>query len=88
MQAGLRPGDPGFGVEDPAQHGLLTFADGRTERIATEPGRYLDYYDGVAAAILDGAPAARRRGRRPRRPRDHRSRPAKRARGPPHHRLR
>ena len=57
LQTGVRIGDPGFGVEDPAQHGLLTFADGRTERIATEPGRYLDYYDGVAAAILDGAPA-------------------------------
>ena len=56
LQTGVRIGDPGFGVEDPAQHGLLTFADGRTERIATEPGRYLDYYEGVAAAILDGAP--------------------------------
>ena len=57
LQSGLRPGDPGFGAEDPAQHGLLTFADGRTERIATEPGCYLAFYDEVASAILDGAPA-------------------------------
>ena len=52
LQSGLRPGDPGYGVEDPAQHGLFTDAGGRTERIVTEPGRYLDYYEAVAAAIL------------------------------------
>ena len=52
LQSGLRLGDPGYGVEDPAQHGLLTDAGGRTERIVTEPGRYHDYYEAVAAAIL------------------------------------
>ena len=55
-QAGLSPRDPGFGVEDEAWHGTLTLADGTAERIPTERGRYLAFYEGVAASILDGAP--------------------------------
>ncbi|WP_284734767.1 oxidoreductase [Sphingosinicella terrae] len=51
LQAELRPGDEGFAVEDPAWHGIFTDPDGRNERIATRPGRYLDYYAGIAAAI-------------------------------------
>jgi len=54
--AGLSPGDPAFGVEDPRWHGTLTLADGATERIETERGRYLAFYEAVAAAIIDGAP--------------------------------
>ena len=55
-QAGLRPSDPAFGVEDECWHGTLTLGDGRIERVPTERGHYLAFYDGVAAAILDGAP--------------------------------
>lgn len=56
-QAGMDPRDPGFGVEDPLWHGTLTLADGRSERIPTERGNYLAFYEAVAAAILHGAPA-------------------------------
>ena len=55
-QAGLSPRDPGFGVEGEAWHGVLTLADGTSERIPTECGCYLAFYEGVAASILDGAP--------------------------------
>lgn len=54
--AGMSPGDPGFGVEDPCWHGTLTLADGAIERIPTERGHYLAFYEAVAAAIIDGAP--------------------------------
>ena len=54
--AGLSPHDPGFGVEEERWHGTLTLADGTIERIPTERGCYLAYYEGVAAAIIDGAP--------------------------------
>ncbi|MBV9883715.1 MAG: oxidoreductase [Sphingomonadaceae bacterium] len=55
-QAGMMPDDPAFGVEDERWHGILTRADGSTEPIPTERGNYLAFYEGVAAAILDGAP--------------------------------
>ncbi|RST30217.1 oxidoreductase [Sphingomonas ginkgonis] len=54
LRAGLDPRSPGFG-NDPVA-GTLTLADGRREAIATEPGCYLDFYRGVAAAIRAGAP--------------------------------
>jgi scyllo-inositol 2-dehydrogenase (NADP+) len=54
--AGMTPDDPAFGVEDECWHGTLTRADGSAERIPTERGYYLAFYEGVAAAILDGAP--------------------------------
>jgi scyllo-inositol 2-dehydrogenase (NADP+) len=54
--AGMSPADPGFGVEDAEWHGTLTLADGTAERVPAERGDYLAYYEGVAAAILDGAP--------------------------------
>ena len=44
--AGMSPDDPGFGVEDPRWHGTLTLADGTSERIPTERGRYLAFYEG------------------------------------------
>lgn len=36
--------------------GILTLADGRREAVATEPGRYLSFYEAVADAILSGGP--------------------------------
>lgn len=55
-QAGMMPHDPAFGVEDESRHGTLTLADGTSERVPTERGHYLAFYEAVAAAILDGAP--------------------------------
>jgi scyllo-inositol 2-dehydrogenase (NADP+) len=54
--AGLSPHDPSFGIEDDRWHGTLTLADGTTERVPTERGCYLAFYEGVAAAIIDGSP--------------------------------
>ena len=56
LQAGLRPGDADFGVEDSAWHGVFTDPEGKTEPVVTRPGRYLDYYAGIAAAIRGEAP--------------------------------
>jgi scyllo-inositol 2-dehydrogenase (NADP+) len=56
LKAGLRPGDRGYGAESSRLHGVVTMPDGGRERIATRPGRYVDFYDGVAAAIAEGAP--------------------------------
>lgn len=54
--AGLRPLDEGFGVHEDGRTAVLETPDGATE-IALKPGRYLSFYDGVAAALRDGAPA-------------------------------
>lgn len=51
LKSGMDPRDAAFGHEDPAQHGLLYYPDGRTETIPTERGRFIDYYDNLAAAI-------------------------------------
>jgi len=56
LKAGLHPGDPGYGLEAGRLHGIVTMPDGGRDRIATETGRYVDFYDGMAAAIADGAP--------------------------------
>jgi scyllo-inositol 2-dehydrogenase (NADP+) len=54
LKAGMDPRDAGFGVD--LRAGIRTLADGTTEEVPTETGRYLSFYEGVAAAILDGAP--------------------------------
>ena len=54
LKAGMDPGEPAFGVDQ--RHGLRTLHDGKTEAVPTERGRYLAFYEAVAAAILDGAP--------------------------------
>jgi scyllo-inositol 2-dehydrogenase (NADP+) len=54
LKAGLRPRDPGFG-EDSVQ-GTLIRAEGTEQSVPTQPGNYLAFYEGVAAAILDAAP--------------------------------
>ncbi|MGN6375642.1 MAG: oxidoreductase [Sphingomonas sp.] len=56
MDGGARPNDPGVGEDDPAKYGTLTRPEGASERVPTERGDYRRYYEGVAAAILDGAP--------------------------------
>jgi scyllo-inositol 2-dehydrogenase (NADP+) len=54
LKDGLNPDDPQFGVD--GNDGTLVHPDGSKELISTARGNYRAYYDGVAAAILDGAP--------------------------------
>jgi scyllo-inositol 2-dehydrogenase (NADP+) len=54
LKAGLDPRDPDFGIDE--RDGSFTEPDGRRTVVPTERGRYLEYYDAVAAAVLDGAP--------------------------------
>jgi predicted dehydrogenase len=55
--AGRRPADDlaGWGYEDEALWGALRTAAG-VERIASEQGRYHDYYEAFARAVRDGGP--------------------------------
>ncbi|MEA3002397.1 MAG: scyllo-inositol 2-dehydrogenase [Sphingomonadales bacterium] len=57
QEAALKQGaDPRLPVEEaPENFGTLT-TPGGTERVATEPGRYLAFYEGVVAAISGNAP--------------------------------
>jgi scyllo-inositol 2-dehydrogenase (NADP+) len=54
LKAGIDPRDPRFGVDE--RSGTLTLPDGTLEHLPPERGRYLDFYEAVAAAIIDGAP--------------------------------
>jgi scyllo-inositol 2-dehydrogenase (NADP+) len=56
LKAGKPTTDPAFGVEDPAQHGVLTLPEGTSATIESERGDYRRYYEGVVAAIGHGAP--------------------------------
>ena len=64
MLAGARPGDPGFGAEDPARYGTLTTTLGTTDpggmastgRLASVPGDYAAFYRGMAAAVRGEGP--------------------------------
>lgn len=56
LKAGKRPGMPEWGREDPRWSGTLVTADGERRTIESLPGAYEAYYEGIAAAILDGAP--------------------------------
>ncbi|HWO20838.1 MAG TPA: Gfo/Idh/MocA family oxidoreductase [Kofleriaceae bacterium] len=55
MAAGGVPGSPGWGEEPPERWGVLG-EDGAARLIPTEAGRYLAFYEAVAAAVRDGAP--------------------------------
>ncbi len=55
LEQGLRPGRPGWGEEPEERWGLLGAGD-RVERVRTEPGAYQRFYEGVAAALREGAP--------------------------------
>lgn len=56
MRAGRSANDADYGVEDPAQHGVLTLADGTREVIPSERGDYRRFYSGVGQAIASGGP--------------------------------
>jgi scyllo-inositol 2-dehydrogenase (NADP+) len=49
------PGSAGYGVTPETEWGLIGVGDD-LEPIRTEDGRYPDFYAGVAASVLDGAP--------------------------------
>jgi len=55
MKAGGSANDPDYGVEDAAQHGVLTLPDGTRETIVSERGDYKRFYSGVGRAIAEGA---------------------------------
>jgi predicted dehydrogenase len=55
LRSGSRPGEPGFGHEPRERWGLLGTADS-SEPIATEPGRYVEFYERMERAIRDGTP--------------------------------
>jgi scyllo-inositol 2-dehydrogenase (NADP+) len=54
LKDGENPRSADFGID--TRDGLFTGADGAAEMVPTERGCYLDYYRGVAASILHGAP--------------------------------
>ncbi|MBF4994462.1 Gfo/Idh/MocA family oxidoreductase [Arthrobacter gandavensis] len=53
LDAGMLPGDPGYGEEELADWGLLGTA-ASSAAVPTEAGRYQDFYAGLATAVLDG----------------------------------
>jgi scyllo-inositol 2-dehydrogenase (NADP+) len=54
LKSGLRPGDPGFGID--FDHGTLVEPGRESRKVPTERGDYLAFYTGIASAILDGQP--------------------------------
>ncbi|MBB4687305.1 Gfo/Idh/MocA family oxidoreductase [Amycolatopsis jiangsuensis] len=54
IKEGLRPGEPGWGVEPAADAGRLGVND-RTETVPTEVGRYETFYSGVVDALRGDA---------------------------------
>jgi scyllo-inositol 2-dehydrogenase (NADP+) len=55
LGSGGCPGNEGFGREAEPFFGTLVDETGRSERIATERGRYADFYERLADAISNGA---------------------------------
>lgn len=55
LKAGRRPGGADWGRDRLENYGTLTTKDGAC-RIETLPGAYQDYYAGLAACLIDGAP--------------------------------
>jgi scyllo-inositol 2-dehydrogenase (NADP+) len=56
LREGHAPRDEGFGDEKPGDCGMLTRADATAISLPSQPGRWIDFYRGVVAAIVDGAP--------------------------------
>ena len=56
LKAGVRPGQPGYGDDPPANYGQLTQVDGARQTIPTLRGAYQEYYRGIAAHLRQGAP--------------------------------
>jgi scyllo-inositol 2-dehydrogenase (NADP+) len=59
LLAGARPGDPGFGAEDPDRYGTLTTDLAgltSTGRLTSVPGDYAAFYREMAAAVRGEGP--------------------------------
>ena len=56
LRASASANDAGYGEEGPEAFGTLTAADGQPELVPSIRGDWRRYYEGVADAILDGAP--------------------------------
>ncbi|MFE3452192.1 Gfo/Idh/MocA family oxidoreductase [Nonomuraea sp. NPDC059194] len=54
LRAGAVPDDPGFGADPEERWGSLGTVDS-AERVRTEPGSYLDFYQAVAACLVSGS---------------------------------
>jgi len=54
LQAGMRPGEAGFGEEPRDAWGALRAGE-RSRPVRTEPGNYAGFYADVAATVRDGA---------------------------------
>ena len=55
LRAGQAPTTPGFGEDAPEAFGTLTDADGTIRRVPSARGDWRRYYEGVVAAISEGA---------------------------------
>jgi scyllo-inositol 2-dehydrogenase (NADP+) len=55
LREGVPPDTPGFGVEPAIRHGLLATEAGE-RLVPSRPGRYLDFWLGVARAVERGEP--------------------------------
>jgi scyllo-inositol 2-dehydrogenase (NADP+) len=53
LKSGMDPREPQFGLDE--RTGTLTLPGGRTEQVPNQRVNWLAFYEGVAAAILDGA---------------------------------
>lgn len=56
LKQGLMPDSENWGVEDPQFYGTLTFGDSEkkeSNRIKTEPGNYMGFYDNVYDVIIN-----------------------------------
>ena len=51
LLAGMRPGDPGFGEEEPDRWGRVYARDGSSRPVPTERGDYRGYYTRLRDAI-------------------------------------
>jgi scyllo-inositol 2-dehydrogenase (NADP+) len=56
LKAGKRPGDPQWGLDDPACYGELVSADGTRRKVETLRGGYERYYEAIAARLLRNEP--------------------------------
>jgi scyllo-inositol 2-dehydrogenase (NADP+) len=54
LRKGGLPSEPGWGSEDSSRWGLIG-VDGETTAVPTEPGAYQRFYEGVVAALREGA---------------------------------
>ncbi|MDF5758124.1 Gfo/Idh/MocA family oxidoreductase [Spongiactinospora sp. TRM90649] len=54
LRAGAHPDETGFGDEPPERWGVVRAGD-ESRRVPTEPGAYLAFYEGVVAALREGA---------------------------------